>query len=94
MEENGCAMTYMYELPMYIRVNLFEEMTKVRFSVLYVIYEKLSEPNAVRLAVKHYRYFNTMYLPRLYRHLMTSGHELRFKRKSNLRCTGAGTLNF
>jgi hypothetical protein len=29
MEENGCAMTYMYELPVYVRVNLSDTVTQV-----------------------------------------------------------------
>jgi hypothetical protein len=29
MEENGCAMTYMYELPVYVRVNLSDSVTQV-----------------------------------------------------------------
>jgi hypothetical protein len=29
MEENGCAMTYMYELPVYVRVNLSDAVTQV-----------------------------------------------------------------
>jgi len=30
MEDNGCAMTYMYELPVYVRVNLSESVTQVQ----------------------------------------------------------------
>ena len=37
MEENGCAMTYMYELPVYIRVNLSDAVTQVKVVFIIII---------------------------------------------------------